>query len=165
MGGFFLLPTPCLVVPVYAAALGAGNADQHRFRIRMLPKDRAPEKSAAREAAPAPEVNVVRGRGSAHQALLARHRRHLSQGSIWVLLRRAGVGRLKNCCISGIFFRIARNENFDVFSAGVGGSTYDMLVVRIRFPRIHAPLTNGSGYWILLLLFSYLTFKTLTKNK
>ncbi len=115
LGGFFgwvfLLPTPCLVVLVYAAALGACDAPQHRSPRVRIAKDRAPEKSAAREATPAPEVNVVRGRGSAHQAFLARHRRHLSQGSTredWVLLRRAVVGRLKNCCISGIF-RIPRN--------------------------------------------------------
>ncbi len=111
MGGFFIA-NPCLVVPVYAAAPGAGNALlQHRFRIRIA-NDRAPEEGAAREAAPAPEVNVVRGRGSAHQALLARQRRHLCQGSTrdQVLLRRAVVGRLKNCCISDIF-RIPRDKN------------------------------------------------------
>ncbi len=135
LGGFFgwvFYWQPCLVVPVDAAAPGAGNAAQHRrFRIRMLAKDRAPEESAAREAAPAPEVNVVRGRGAAHQALLARHRRHLSQKSTrdWVLLRRAVVGRL-NCCISGIF-RIPRKIKILMFFSSVL-RIYDMLVVRIR---------------------------------
>jgi hypothetical protein len=113
--GWVFYCQPCLVVPVYAAAPGAGNALlQHRFRIRIA-NDGAPEEGAAREATLTPEVNVVRGRGSAHLALLARHCRHLSQESTIrdsVLLRQAVVERL-NCCISGIF-RIPRYK-FDVF--------------------------------------------------
>jgi hypothetical protein len=150
------------VVPVYAAALGAGDAPQHRYPRIRIAKDRAPEKSAAREAAPAPEVNVVRGRGSAHLALLARHR-HLSQGSTirdWVLLRRAVVGRLKNCCISGIFFRIPRNKNFDVFLAVCWGSMTCWWYGSGSTDPC-APLTSGSGS----CYFSYLTFMTQTKNQ
>jgi hypothetical protein len=141
--GWVFYCQPCLVVPVYAAAPGAGNALlQHRFRIRIA-NDGAPEKSAAREAAPAPEVNVVRGRGSAHLALLARHRRHLSQKSTryQVLLRRAVVGRL-NCCISGIFRVPGNNFFLNVFSRCCGSMT---CVGTDPDPRIHAPLTNGSG--------------------